>query len=121
MMDLEARRAELEHLVMEQFISSPEAWYEGWKFMAGLYEEGEVYATAMACRLLARNHPAGATPPEEIAVFKNTFEACYAIDHEEKKHDFGPNGFCASRSYGCGATIAGSKYISEQNRMVYEA
>jgi hypothetical protein len=119
-MDLETRRAELEQMVTDQFISSPEAWVEGWDLLVRLYEEGEVYAATMAGRILARNRPANTDPPAGIKVFLQTFAADKAIEHEEKKHAFGPDGFCTDK-YGCGATVAGSKNISEQNRMVHEA
>jgi hypothetical protein len=120
MMDLEARRAELEQLVAEKFLGSPEAWVEGWDLLVSLYEEGEVYAATMAGRILARNRPANTAPPAGIKVFLQTFAADKAIEHEEKKHTFVSDGFCTDK-YGCGATVAGSKNISEQDRMVHEA
>jgi hypothetical protein len=119
-MDLEARRAELEQLVAEKFLGSSEAWVEGWDLLISLYNEGEVYAATMAGRILARNRPANSMPPAEIKVFLHTFAADRAIEHEEKNHTFGLDGFCTDK-YRCGATVAGSKNISEQDRMVHEA
>lgn len=116
-MDLEARRAELEQMMQDQFLASPEAWKEGWKLLASLYEEGEVYASTMAGKVLAHNTPKGSTPPGEIVVFKEVWRACRAIQHEEEGHPFRIDGQCSR----CFAKIADTKTISEQARMVYVA
>lgn len=123
-MDYEARRAELEQMIRDEFLGSPKAWQQGWRVLARLYKEGEVYATTMAAKVLAKNRPAKTVPPEEVVTFAQILRIVHNAKHVKKEHTYTSVSVPGQDTESCGeckVRAANTANLSLQEKMVYEA